>query len=69
MDINVTSPLAATVNLTQTDNLWTFMKFLAQISLPVIAALAAVLLQGWVNRNLEDERSKHMINAEEMGDL
>jgi hypothetical protein len=61
MDIDLTSPLVATVNLTQTDNLWTFMKFLSQISLPVIATLFAVLLQGRVNLNLEESKSKNMI--------
>lgn len=61
MDINVTSPLAATVTLNQTDNLWTFMKFLSQIGLPVIAAWGAVYIQGRINRNLEESRSKNII--------
>jgi hypothetical protein len=60
MDINITSPLTTTVSLTQNENIWSVLKYVALYAASGFAALLGVYLQGRSTHQLEKEKTKNL---------
>lgn len=60
MDINITSPLTATINLTQIESYWSVLKYVGLYGATGVAALLGAYLQGRYTLKLEKEKTNNL---------